>query len=349
MFNNIKYKNPNKVYEYLLVDEYLQTFMNTQSLKVALEIGLIDYLIKYEIVKIDQILSTIKSDEVGIIILINMLINNNIIELKDDNYELTKKFLSILEYRDLLEAKIEFSNLVAPDILNSLSLFLNEPNKFMSQSRLFEFFGYQNCFEISRKNIDLTKRWMKFTTVYTRYEARVCMVHHDFSQYRTLMDIGGNSGEFVLQICTNHHDLKAIVVDLPVVCEVGQQYINQKPQSKQIRFVKADALTDSLPNNLDAVTFKSILHDWPEQATARFIERARDCLKPGGKIIIFERGYIDKNNYSIPYSMLPMFLFIRHFRNPSFYQEQLQQAGFKEINIQKIKLEMPFFLIVATK
>ena len=338
-----------KNYEYLTTDEYLQTFISTQALKAALEIGLIDYFIKYEQLKIDQILSTIKIDEFGLITLINILKNNNIIESIDDKYQLTEKFSSVLKYRDLLEAKIEFSNLVAPDIMNSFSLFLNKPNEFMIQSRLFELFGYQNCFEISKKNIDLAKRWMKFTTVYTRYEASVCMHHHDFSGYQTLMDIGGNSGEFALQLCTNHRNLQATVVDLPVVCEVGKEYIKQKPQSKQISFFKADALSDSLPNNLDAVTFKSILHDWPEEATARFIERARDCLKPGGSIIIFERGYIDNNDYSIPYGMLPIFLFIRHFRNPSFYQQQLQQAGFKDISIQRIDLDMPFYLIAAKK
>jgi len=44
-----------KNYEYLTTDEYLQTFISTQALKAALEIGLIDYFIKYEQLKIDHI------------------------------------------------------------------------------------------------------------------------------------------------------------------------------------------------------------------------------------------------------------------------------------------------------
>jgi len=42
----------------------------------------------------------------------------------------------------------------------------------------------------------------------------------------------------------------------------------------------------------------SLLHDWPEEATKMFIDKAWQCLKPGGTLLIFERGtfHIEKKH-----------------------------------------------------
>ena len=163
------------------------------------------------------------------------------------------------------------------------------------------------------------------------------------------MDIGGNSGEFSRQLCRQHSRLLATIVDLPVVCEVGMQHVADTPEANRIRFFKANALSDQLPGNMDIVTFKSILHDWPEDATQRFLEQAYTALKPGGTLLIFERSPVQINNQRLPYSMLPMFLFFRSFRTSDDYVAQLQNNGFTDISIQHIKLETPFYLISATK
>ena len=114
-------------------------------------------------------------------------------------------------------------------------------------------------------------------------------------------------------------------------------------------FIKCNALIDPLPNNFDVISFKSFLHDWPEQATQDFIQRASQCLKPGGTLLIFERAAISINSNKIAYSMLPMLLFLRSFKSPELYTAQLVSAGFEQIAIQQINLEMPFFLISAKK
>ena len=79
---------------------------------------------------------------------------------------------------------------------------------------------------------------MRITTLLTRYEAAVCMDHHDFSQYRRMLDVGGNSGEFVLRICRRYPDISAAVFDLPLVCELGQEHVRGTAEADRISFVK---------------------------------------------------------------------------------------------------------------
>jgi hypothetical protein len=46
---------------------------------------------------------------------------------------------------------------------------------------------------------------------------------------------------------------------------------------------------------------------------------------------------------------LPFLLFFRSFREPAIYEEKLSDLGFLDINVQWIDLEMPFFLVTASK
>ncbi|MCZ6804165.1 MAG: methyltransferase [Proteobacteria bacterium] len=339
----------NQVYEFLCVDEFLTSFLDTQALKCAFELGLVDTLLQKQPLTLAELMPHISKDKSGLELLLDLLITNKVIADRLDSYSLSESFMVALHYRDLLEAKIEFSNLVSSDMINYGSFFINDLEQFMSKSRIFDLFCYHRCYEITEKNIQLTRQWMHFTTVYTRYETRVCMLHHDFGEYRQLMDIGGNSGEFVLQLCKQNSDLQATVVDLPVVCEIGKEHVSIEPEAKRITFLERDVLKDPLPSGFDAVILKSLLHDWPEEAVKMFIDKAWQCLKPGGTLLIFERGPFPIEKKILNYSMLPIFLFARFFRDPSVYKQQLEEASYVGIHIKSIQMEIPFFLITAKK
>jgi hypothetical protein len=63
-----------QVYEYLCVDEFIDNFINTQSLKTALEIGLIDYLQQRQSCDVDTLARELKSDRLGLELLLDILI-----------------------------------------------------------------------------------------------------------------------------------------------------------------------------------------------------------------------------------------------------------------------------------
>ncbi len=169
-----------------------------------------------------------------------------------------------------------------------------------------------------------------------------------------MVDVGGNSGEFSLQICRRHPNLHATVMDLPMVCEVGMEHILAEPERDQISFRKGDVRSDPLPSGADLITFKSMLHDWPDDAALHFLRKASDTLEPGGTLLIFERGPLqiaasEAAAATLPFSMLPDLLFFRSYREPAIYREQLASLGLTQIEIQPIPLEMPFYLVTARK
>jgi SAM-dependent methyltransferase len=133
------------------------------------------------------------------------------------------------------------------------------------------------------------------------------------------------------------------VFDLPLVCDVGLSHIRSEPEATRVSFVKGDALTDPLPGGFDLVMFKSMLHDWPEKEARMLIVRGAQALKPGGTLLIFERAPFDTEKGELPYSAIPMLLFLHAFRGPAFYQDQMGSLGFEGIVVKQLDLEMPFF------
>ena len=193
------------------------------------------------------------------------------------------------------------------------------------------------------------RRWMRITTALTRYEAAACIGGHDFARCRRVLDIGGNSGEFALQLCRKYPHIQATVLDLPVVCEVGRQHIHGQPGAERVCFLAGDARTDDLPGGFDAVVFKSMLHDWPDDQARLLLRRASECLAPDGVLVIFERGPLELAAQPLPYSMLPLLLLFRSFRSPTFYVDVLKGLEFERVMVDRIDLETPFFLVAASR
>lgn len=340
---------PSAALAFLCVDAFLTDFVGAQALSSAFETGLIDDLLDQQPCVFSDLLARRGMDIHGLRLLLALLRANQVIDNDGSLIKLSTPFMQALNFRDLLEIKLYFANLVAPDFLNLLTLLLTNPTSFIEQAKVFELFSYGRCFDSSPQNYQLTTRWMRITTAFTKYEAAACMQQHDFSSYQRHLDIGGNSGEFALRLCKQHPRLHSTVVDLPLVCEIGAKYVSAEAEANRINFVISSGIDEPTPQGFDLVTFKSMLHDWPDAQMQQFLKKAHHSLTPGGTLLIFERAQIEIEHAQLPYASLPFMLFFRSYRATAVYQQQLEKLGFSHIKIQLVTLEMPFILITAQK
>jgi len=341
-------KKQDREFEYLCVDDYIKNIFSARALATAFETGIIDALIREKSLSCQSLMVKGGMDGRGMRLLLELLSKNGVVDCCDDTITFTKRFRKALEFRDLLELKIAMAGLAAHDYLNYFNDLVYKPDKFFQKVKFFRLFQYEQCLSPSRENYEATKRWMRITTTLTKYESQACMRYHDFSFYRRMLDIGGNSGEFALQICRKYPGIQAVVFDLPLVCKVGRKHLHGAPEANRISFFEGNALTDALPEGFDLVSFKSMLHDWPEREALQFISNAGKALAPGGTLLIFERGLLDIDSTAdFPYSILPSMLFLHFFRLPEIYESHLQKMGFQEIDIKRFNLETPFFILTA--
>lgn len=330
-------------YEFLIVDEFLKGFVESRALKSALELGVIDAL-KGDAAIVDL---EIETDEAGLGMLLEMLKGGGVIWMDGGKAGWTERFKLAMKYRDLLEVKLEMADFVAGDAVERMTTLLRDPGRFMAQSRLMGLFDYSKCLKDGAENVLAARRWMKYTTALTRYEAMGCWDVHDVSGYRRMLDVGGNSGEFALSACRKNAGLRATVLDLPAVCAVGREHVAGCGEGGRIEFVAGDAMREDWPGGWDLVTFKSVLHDWPGREAGELIARGAGALAPGGTMLIFERGRLDAGK--LGYGDLPILLFFRHFREPGEYEGMMRRAGLGDIEVKEVEMGQRYYVVTGKK
>lgn len=335
---------------FLCVDRFLQTELGTLALASAFDLKVIDHLLVTDYRGEDALRRQLRLAPPGLALLVDLLIAAAVIRRgQDGEIDLTEDFRAALAFRDLLEAKLRFFRLVAADFAGHFTDFLADLPRFIAKSSVFELFRYDRCLQVTPENLAGARRWVSYTTALTRYEAEVCFDRIDLSNFRRMLDIGGNSGEFVLNACRRNAGLAATVFDLPVVCALGREHVASVTEGDRINFVAGDMRTDPLPSAHDLLTFKSVLHDWPEPDMLHILDRAARRLEPGGTLLIFERGPVDLRGSPMTASAMLNLVFAPFYRPAPVYADALASLGFLNIASERVDIDSPFHLVTARK
>lgn len=124
----------------------------------------------------------------------------------------------------------------------------------------------------------------------------------DFSQRKTVLDVGGASGAFSMVLARRHEHVKCLSFDLPAVAPIAKRGIEAAGLMDRIEVVSGDFFTDPLPK-ADIVTMGNILHDWNEERKLGLMRAAYDALPEGGALIAVE-NVIDDERRENTFGML---------------------------------------------
>lgn len=329
------------------IDALFTTELDARAVNEALRMGWIDALATGPRAPADLPGSEALSP-VGLTFLLGVLRANSVLE-GTETLALTARFRRILAARDLLEARLWFLLAVAPDLHERFALFLSDPGAFVASASVFEVFDYSHALATDQPSLERTARWVRYTTALTRYEAPLIAHRLGLEASARLLDVGGNSGEFALCCAARHPGLQAVVADLPGVCVLGQRNIAGRPGADRVAFAPLDLRSDPLPGGVDTLVFKSVLHDWPEDMAALYLEKAAEALLPGGRLIIVERAPVPPPSGPMPFASLANLVFLPFFRPAADYARLLPPLGFAIERSETLMLDMDFHLIIARK
>ncbi|KAG8386837.1 hypothetical protein BUALT_Bualt03G0190600 [Buddleja alternifolia] len=105
---------------------------------------------------------------------------------------------------------------------------------------------------------------------------------HVFEGLKSMVDVGGGTGAIAKLIGDVFLEMKCIVLELPHVV-VGLEGTNN------LTFVGGD-MFQSIPP-ADAIFMKWILHDWPDHECVKILEKCKEAIpskEKGGKVIIID-------------------------------------------------------------
>lgn len=111
----------------------------------------------------------------------------------------------------------------------------------------------------------------------------------DLSGARRLLDVGGGSAAFDIELCRLYSDLTATVYELPKVVDIAAAKIKEAGFADRVETVAGDFFADSsLPGGHDTILLSMIMHDWAEPRCREILQKCWAALPSGGQLIIAE-------------------------------------------------------------
>lgn len=111
----------------------------------------------------------------------------------------------------------------------------------------------------------------------------------DLSGARRLLDVGGGSAAFDIELCRLYPELTATVYELPMITEIAAAKVEEAGLSDRIETVSGDFFADpALPGGHDTILLSMIMHDWAEERCRAILQKCSAALPSGGQLIIAE-------------------------------------------------------------
>ncbi|MFC4908390.1 methyltransferase [Actinomadura gamaensis] len=108
----------------------------------------------------------------------------------------------------------------------------------------------------------------------------------DWSQWSSVVDVGGARGNLAARLVRAHPHLRAGVFDLPEVRPAFDRHIAGLGHAP-VEFTAGDFFADPLPE-ADVLLFGHVLHNWPPDKRVQLLRSAFKALRPGGAVLIYD-------------------------------------------------------------
>jgi len=106
----------------------------------------------------------------------------------------------------------------------------------------------------------------------------------DLSSRRRIMDIGGGSGAYCIAAAKQHPQIRGVVLDLPVVCEVTREFLAENGVADRVVAEPCNFVRDPFPSDCDVAVMASNLPMCGRDIIAKVVAKAFAALLPGGEM-----------------------------------------------------------------
>ena len=328
----------------------LDDFVGLVALITAEECGLLTQLIEGPVALQDFRLPRTQ----GPLLIAMMEKSGLLIKRLDDRFALVP-YLAAMPEREIaaLIVRAKFTLMATRDMLDGRRAFFSDPRGFMEGARTYGFFCYDRAHGTKLSNIQDTEAWVAYVTALSESEAPILAPHIPLDGCGAMLEIGGNTGVFALALLNRLPNLRAAILDLPAVCEIGRKYVEGEPNADRLSFHAGDARKEKWPDvaghQVDAVCFKSVLHDWDDTSAKEMIAKAALILPPGGRVIVCERGQVEAGLECSGISIAANLVFAPFYRAPDWYEAFFRELGLTVLPRQTVRLDMDFHIVTAEK
>jgi hypothetical protein len=110
---------------------------------------------------------------------------------------------------------------------------------------------------------------------------------YDFSKFQTVIDVGGGTGNLLIEILKRHIGPRGVLFDQPDVVREATALIQTHGLASRVT-VEGGDFFKSVPAGGDAYVLSHVIHDWNEDQCLTILGNCRRAMKPGARLLIVE-------------------------------------------------------------
>ena len=208
----------------------------------------------------------------------------------------------------------------------------------------------ENLFEAIYKSPELTREFVHAMTGIQVGNFIAFANKFDFSNYKTLCDIGGAGAMLSIQVALQNSHISCNSFDLPPVKPVALENIAHFNLTDRIKTTNGDFFKDTFPK-ADVIVMGNILHDWSEEKKLILIKKAYDALPEGGAFVAIENVIDNDRSQNVFGLTMSLNMLIETEEGFDYtlsdFENWAKQAGFK--TVEQIPLTGPSSAAIAYK
>lgn len=117
--------------------------------------------------------------------------------------------------------------------------------------------------------------------------ARAILEAYDFSDFKSICDIGGGQGVFLIQLLAAYPHIMGYVADLPGAVVSAEKTITKAKIGHRCKTIPYDFHKET-PPACDAYFLVNILHDWDDEICIRILKNITNAMDADTKLWIIE-------------------------------------------------------------
>jgi hypothetical protein len=156
-----------------------------------------------------------------------------------------------------------------------------------------------------------------------------------FNAIGSVLDVGGGSGIFSIEMAKAHPGLTATVLEIDTICAEASGYITAMGVADRVKTHSLNMFTQPWPKGYDAHFFSNIFHDWSDDTCRLLARKSFEALPAGGHILLHEILMDDDGCGPLAAAAFSLLMLIgtkgRQYSLPELRQF-LESAGFTDID-----------------
>lgn len=124
----------------------------------------------------------------------------------------------------------------------------------------------------------------------------------DFSHSKNVLDMGGGSGAYSIELAKKYPDVHAIVVDLEPITRITAEYVERAGLSSRVKVRPGDYHENNWGNDYDVVFLFAVIHQENPDVTLKILKNTHNSLAEGGRLVL-STFVLDEDRTSPPFSV----------------------------------------------